>query len=429
MVTLPRRPEQYRAPVPGSRTSLGDRPPQARVLRNDNLMLDGALTLLAERGWAGMTLAAVARTMGKSGQPVRSRVRTRSELAALVWERRAGRHLAEALTTCIGGLRQARSAGATDPLVSAWLAMLQRPTELDAAAELLIMSLFDPIIAEAIERGLAPEVQQWTRPSQDITPEDAARAAYVISLALGLLVLSRHERAATEGMAEALTTRVRALQADAVAAVMPDATATHLLDYPDLAPGDPALDILLNRTLELVAEHGFDGVAVAEIARAAGFTEGLIYSRYPSKLDLFTDALRRQGEAGLQVNHAFTESLRADHGLGMAEAVLIREYQLPAHAVPRAMALEQVRLMWRYPELMQTANAEVDAFRRTLMQDPSWGFESEADFFLNYAISLGVATLPSLDPEAYQLPHHVVMVPLFDLLQAQPHLTRPDTPA
>jgi len=122
--------------------------------------------------------------------------------------------------------------------------------------------------------------------------------------------------------------------------------------------------------------------------------------------------------AGFEINHAFTERLRADHGLGVAEAVLLREYQLPAHRIPRVMALEQVRLAWHDVGLMDQATAGIDEYRAGLLQDPAWKLEGEADFFLNYAITLGAAVLPLFAPDAYRLPNDVVTIPLFEILGA-----------
>lgn len=68
---------------------------------------------------------------------------------------------------------------------------------------------------------------------------------------------------------------------------------------------------------------------------------------------------------------------------------------------------------------MRQANATLDEYRAGLLEDPSWQFEGEADFFLNYAISLGIALMPTLAPDAYRLPFDVVTIPPFDLLQGQ----------
>jgi AcrR family transcriptional regulator len=394
------------------------RPPQARVLRHDALLVDSAAAVLAEAGWGGLTFAKVAAVMGMSGQPVRSRVRNRAELATRVWQQRAAQPLIESLGGCLSGVQEALSSGRTDPVVQAWESFGLRRTSLEAAAELLIVAHYDPAVAEAVLADLRELLCPWITPGEGVDEETAARTAFAICLGLGILLMSRHERAATPGIRKALQSRAQALIAPSQPGQLPDVTALHLIDYPELAPGDPALDLLLNATLELVGERGFDGVRVAEIARAAGFTEGLVYSRYASKLELFQDAVKRQNEAGFEVNRAFTERLRAEHGLGMAEAVLMREYQLPSHRIPRLMALEQIRLTWHSEELMRQATLAIDEYRAGLLQDPAWQFEGEADFFLDYAITLGVAVLPIISPEAYRLPYDVVTVPLYEMLGA-----------
>jgi len=411
-----------RAVEPATPAVSSDRPPQARVLRHAELMQECTLAILAEEGWAGLTMVGVARRMGMSPQVVRSRVRGRAELAALVWEERAGEAVGALISACAEALDAALSGGGPEPLMRAWEACAGRGADLDAGAELLVLAHFNDLIAEAVLTGLMRQVRPWVCPVDCLEADQSARAAryaYAISLGLGILMLARHDRARTAGMERALRSRAIALTMPAIPRPLPDLTASYLLDAPELAPGDPALDILLNVTLALIAERGYDGVRVAEIARAAGFTEGLIYSRYRGKLELFQDAVRRQNEVGLKVNHAFVDDLRREHGLGMAEAVQLREYQLPSNRIPRVMALEQMRMSWHDPALMSQAEAVLDYYRAGLMEDPGWQFEGEADFFLNYAISVGAALVPSIAPDAYRLPYDVVTVPLFDLLQAQ----------
>ena len=378
------------------------------------------MAILGEDGWAGLTFARVAARMGMSGQPVRSRARNRPELAVKVWDERSRTALEQTLGSCIEGVAEVLAGRDAEPLVRAWKGFGSREPAMDAASELLVLAHFEGRVAEAVLPSLRTMVQPWVTPTADLDRSAAARICFAISLGLGILMLARHERARTVDLEPALRSRAVALAAQATPQPMPDATALHLLDLPELAPGDPALDILLNVTLALVGERGFDGVRVAEIARTAGFTEGLIYSRYRSKMELFQDAVKRQNEAGFGVNHEFTERLRAEHGLGMAEAVLLREFQLPAHRVPRVMALEQIRLTWHDEALMRQAGATLDEYRAGLLEDPSWQFEGEADFFLNYAITLGIALMPTLAPDAFELPFDVVTIPLFDMLQGQP---------
>ena len=215
-------------------------------------------------------------------------------------------------------------------------------------------------------------------------------------------------------MERALRSRAIALTMPAIPRPMPDLTASYLLDAPELAPGDPALDILLNVTLALIAERGYDGVRVAQIARAAGFTVGLIYSRYRGKLELFQDAVRRQNEVGLKVNHAFVDDLRREHGLGMAEAVQLREYQLPSNRIPRVMALEQMRMSWHQPDLRDVQEAEVEA---AFAHEPKPRTKRErseayARHHIEAALGIGASLTPWMYPEAHLLPYDVVTVPL-----------------
>ena len=52
---------------------------------------------------------------------------------------------------------------------------------------------------------------------------------------------------------------------------------------------------LLAAAMRVVAERGYDGTRVAEIARVAGVTTGAIYNHFDSKADLLTAAIAEQG--------------------------------------------------------------------------------------------------------------------------------------
>jgi len=119
-----------------------------RAVRNTELMLDSSTRALAANGWASFTLARVAREMGISERPVRNRAKNRSDLAAITWTERSGPLLVAAVERCMAGLNQARETGDSGDLCGALMAMLSRGIELDAAAELLICSNFDPYVAE-----------------------------------------------------------------------------------------------------------------------------------------------------------------------------------------------------------------------------------------------------------------------------------------
>ncbi len=58
-------------------------------------------------------------------------------------------------------------------------------------------------------------------------------------------------------------------------------------------PRDPAADrAILTATLALIAERGYTGLALTEVAKRAGVSTATLYRRWPSKAPLVLDALR-----------------------------------------------------------------------------------------------------------------------------------------
>ena len=385
----------------------------------DDRILDATAALLASGGAPSVTLAAVARGIGTSIRPVHNRVASRGELLATTWRERLCPGIAAVLSDVIDGVQPART-GAPQPLLAALATTTVRSTLRDAGTELLLNARFHPPLAAAVDETLGAQIRAWTHPTSQQPPQTAARHAFVLALALGLMIGARHQRARTLDLPQALPTWVAALQHDSLGQPLPTRSATHIDEYPVLAPDDPALDILLNTALEMISQRGFDQVTVAQIARAAGFTEGLVFSRYATKLDMLLDATRRQNEAGLALNHAFTSALQSDFGTALAEAVLLREAQLPSRVVGRSMALEQIRLGWRHAPMAQAQNQALDDFRADLLQQPGWAdYESETDFFLQMALSWGAYLLPFLSPDVYALPYDVILIPLYARFEAR----------
>src|ERR1700748_2808016 len=53
---------------------------------------------------------------------------------------------------------------------------------------------------------------------------------------------------------------------------------------------------LLRAAADVFAERGYDGTRVADIAAAAGVSNGALYAHFASKADLLVDALRTHGK-------------------------------------------------------------------------------------------------------------------------------------
>ena len=382
--------------------------------RNTARMLSAAVECLSDIGWSGLSYHRVSQVMGASETPIRNRVASIQGLAALTWTDRLAAPLIAALDRAASALA---GAGADDDRFARALLRLACPTPINnATAELLVLSSFDPTVRGAIDATLGARL----RTDLASGDADAARSAYIAALALGLLLANRNPDTQETDLDEPLRTRARALASDSPSTALPDVDAAHMDEAPDLAPDDPALHQLLTSCLTLVSMYGFDGVNVRDIARHAGFTEGLVYSRYPSKKAMFLDALKRQNQAGWELNHAFVTALERDHGPAVAEAVQWQQFQRPARSLGRAMALEQLRLTWHDESLRQAAAQERAAFRASLLERPGWAdYETEGDFILNVAIPYGLYVLPLFVPDADRLPYDVVTVPLHEAFESQ----------
>jgi AcrR family transcriptional regulator len=338
-------------------------------------------------------------------------------LAARLWRERLAETAVDVLAGVITGPGEVRLSDDGLGFADACRKALERTPELDAIAEILVLAHFDSVLAEAVDETLLTSMRNSCTPSDRLTAVDAARNAYAVSLVLGLLLMSRYPWARDPGLDEALRLRYLALSTDVTITKLPIADAPHMDVRPVLAADDPALDLLLNTTLETIAGKGFDATTVHEVCEGAGYTEGLAFRRYRTKMDLLIDATRRQEAYGWRANADFMRSIEDVHGLAVAEAIYVREALKPGRSIARVMTLEESRLSWHNLRLLTASIDELSAFRARLLTEPGWGeIETDADFFLNTAAPLGCLLLPRIVPEAFDLPWNAVTVPLFGAL-------------
>ena len=67
-------------------------------------------------------------------------------------------------------------------------------------------------------------------------------------------------------------------------------------------------EALLDLAGQVFLEKGYQGASVGEIAARASASKETIYSRYPTKKDLFIAVMRRRAEAGFQILSDFLHS-------------------------------------------------------------------------------------------------------------------------
>jgi AcrR family transcriptional regulator len=397
---------------------------QARSSRNSLAVRNAAISVLADDGWGALTFSRVGREAGLATSTVLSRAKDTGGLARLAWAE-IGSPLIKRLDAICDGVAELRQTGDNRLLVRAWQTLAQQSVNQDAAAELIVVANVVTDAASVVDGELREAMQRWMA-SEDRA--ERARVASALGLGLGVMLTNRYPWAHREGIKEALEIRGRALATDIAAGILPAEPADHMRNRQRLAD-DPALDRLLNATLEEVADRGYDAVTSRSIADAARVEESLIFRRYASKFDLFLDATHRQQTAGFQLNADYMRRIEADHGIALAEAVHLRESLGPGARVGRAMALEQVRLAWHDAKLLRESIDRLLDLREQLLLEPGWGqIETDADFYLNVAAPLGMLLLPRLIEGLQDLPWDVVTKPLVQEMTDQPHRPRTNFP-
>jgi AcrR family transcriptional regulator len=92
---------------------------------------------------------------------------------------------------------------------------------------------------------------------------------------------------------------------------------------------------LLRAAAEVFAERGYDGTRVADIATAAGVSNGAMYAHFASKAELLVDALRAHGRRLL------AEAFAADPGKSITDVLLVIGRWLPRRRDARGYLIVQ----------------------------------------------------------------------------------------
>ena len=136
---------------------------------------------------------------------------------------------------------------------------------------------------------------------------------------------------------------------------------------PARAPGrprDPEVDrAILEATIELLAEGGFDELSIEGVAARAGVGKTTIYRRWPSKVPLVVDALRQQKAS---VTTEVSPDMSTREALTRLMTGLVRTQE--AEPADRILA-GLVGAMARDPELAAAVREGLVSDRRRVMAD------------------------------------------------------------
>lgn len=156
---------------------------------------------------------------------------------------------------------------------------------------------------------------------------------------------------------------------------------------------------LLGAAAQVFADRGYAGTRVADIATAAGLSNGALYAHFASKAELLVGALRQHGGQRL------TELFRGDEHRSIGELLLVLGRSLPRRRDARGeLVVEALVAARRDPDVARLVRAHL-AERADWLQelvevgqaegdlDPALPAEAVAHFCL--VLGLGSALVPS----------------------------------
>ena len=126
------------------------------------------------------------------------------------------------------------------------------------------------------------------------------------------------------------------------------------------------------------------------------------------------DAINRHQDIAMPGQRATITLVEQEHGLGIAEAVAIRDTMHPRERMANIIEMERVRLTWHRPNLAAQDEERLQKFlAETLVVKPGYvDFIDRARVHVGRAMGVGISFLPLVNDDAWRLPYDVISVPL-----------------
>jgi AcrR family transcriptional regulator len=118
-------------------------------------------------------------------------------------------------------------------------------------------------------------------------------------------------------------------------------------------------DYLLEAAAQVFAERGFHGASLDEVAAAAGFTKGAVYSNFKNKEDLFLALLEANQQREMDALHATLEASDVPPEARLSDFVSLIRYEVSESGVNWAVLYQEFTL---YAMRNPTARAKLAVF-------------------------------------------------------------------
>jgi AcrR family transcriptional regulator len=385
---------------------------QARSIRNDERVLSSSRNILDQHGWGALAISRVAKEAGLNPSTVAARYGTRASLGAGLWRDGVAAPLLEHFRRLMETARSRRVSARSlhdglDPFIHP-----DRTT--GAAAELLVVAGFEPTLAGAVNDTMEPTWTRWLTPDRERTTRpQAARHAFLVSMAIGFVLEARRYGGLDLDFSEAIAALARGLSSPTEPTRLPTRRA-RFLDAPfTFDTGMPPWDAALTATLECVGDLGFDAATIETITAASGYTRAVIFSRYPTKLELFMDATDRMLASRTRAGLEYQLGLEREFGPGIPDACYLRETLRPEHRRLRAIALEQVRLSAHSTAIQRAMQESATQFEQAYVAgSPDATPQAlRARLTMEMAVTTGALALAQLHPDIWKLPYDTILTP------------------
>ncbi|KGA12896.1 MAG: hypothetical protein GM46_0175 [actinobacterium acAcidi] len=382
----------------------------SNAFENDARIRDMATTQLAQDGLEGLTLGNVARNLGMSHTAMTKRYDDLDDLLCDLWVH-VGQPQIDRILTWVFAEVERLSDPTSVSQSSVEPTIFRKTKEKSVMLELLVLAPTRPKLRTCVRDAFEERLGDTLRTD----PVAAVKVVFLFAVVLGVQAELRTTQAHQELLVAVLSEVITAMAEPGEVVELPKVDASHMGRYA-FDTGDERRDRILLSCLENVSSHGLVGTTTKAIARVAGVSEGLIFSMFDSKTDVFFEATALQSKLGYQANLDFVMSLNEKHGTGVGNAILIREWLSPRLSKFRAALLEEIRLTWHDVDLwrrIQNVKQELVSDVRLAGKKASLTPLERAVQVVTLAVPIGIYIVGEVLPEAVGLPFSVVTLPVF----------------
>lgn len=389
-----RRGLQVTSPAPAP-TTVRTRPRGGRSEITERLEA-AIVELTVAEGFDVVNRRSVALRAGTSIRPAYDRYHDRAALAEALWSAIGDRAFDVVLNGAVAGLL-ALDLDAVLEVLARWSGTEERA----CLRELLLLAAFD----ETLRAHAAAKLDD----ALDGLDEIERTKRVVATTAVVGLVTSTLDLTEGDTLRSWLSDLIAALGRSTTPQPLPDVDASFMELQP-IVTGEPFADAMLNAALNEIATTGYRATTMDRICARAGVSEGSVFARYASKLDLVIDIVERRLREAHAATAAFAANLAVTYGPGITEAVVWRETWRPAHRAACCFSMEIQRVALHEPRLRARVRAARTMFTADFAETIEGPHQADTEHAIAIGIALGdgLATMAVLYPNGADLPFDVV---------------------